>query len=502
MGIINGTPVDEANTNPKFLDADLDDQAQGKIDFVNTDPASGPNVINTQRETNSLNSFTGRSSGSAYNATPSWTNNDVGLSGDNLKTRADNLTQKFNNVSGHAHDGTAGNGALIQSSSLAGVPLAGYMSQGLDLSGVTGSSTDVSTPMTGKVASAGSTIPGVVVNAPYNKIILRQATGPNEDDQFVDGSGNVVYGRLTEAAGVWTLSFYSLVVGTETSYSFASASDVRWYYQELYNPMVNPPVYTELAIIPSDNPTQDILDATTAVKGKVQLATTVTEIGATGSAGTGNATVANADHSHKGVHSLGIDGNPTQGFGDVLLEEGDGIQLAWNGGKIKVSSTGSVGFQEIPSGIVNGVNAVFGPLTYLPSDDNSVLVFIDVYPVPLTTGYTITSGTITFNAGYIPAAGQTVYVFYLTSGTPTVPVMTGTFRTEYRTISLGEETAKSLSLAFTPSTPSYVIVDVIGGSAQEFATDFTVSGSVLSWNGLGLDGVLSTGDKLRICYVT
>jgi hypothetical protein len=72
---------------------------------------------------------------------------------------------------------------------------------------------------------------------------------------------------------------------------------------------------------------------------------------------------------------------------------------------------------------------------------------------------------------------------------------------EYRTISGGEATAKQLTLTGTPLTPAKVLVDFIGGSAQEYAVDYTVSGAVLDWSGLGLDTLpLASGDKLRIVY--
>ena len=45
---------------------------------------------------------------------------------------------------------------------------------------------------------------------------------------------------------------------------------------------------------------------------------------------------------------------------------------------------------------------------------------------------------------------------------------------------------------------SLVMLDVIGGSSQEYSVDYTVSGTTLNWVGLGLSGVLSTGDKLKL----
>lgn len=73
---------------------------------------------------------------------------------------------------------------------------------------------------------------------------------------------------------------------------------------------------------------------------------------------------------------------------------------------------------------------------------------------------------------------------------------------EYRSITSGEDSAKQLTLGATPNDPSKVLVSVIGGISQIYSVDYTVSGNVLDWNGLGLDGILTTGDILLILYWT
>lgn len=73
-------------------------------------------------------------------------------------------------------------------------------------------------------------------------------------------------------------------------------------------------------------------------------------------------------------------------------------------------------------------------------------------------------------------------------------------KTEYRTIDSTEFTNKSLILVETPFLPTEVTVDLKGGIAQFYGDDFTVSGQNLDWTGLGLDGLIATGDKLRIIY--
>lgn len=252
MGVFDGQAVSAAVTNPAFLDANADDVALGVIGFHNANVASGAFVDNIQREANSLNSFTGCTLNSVYNFLPTWSASYVGSSTDNLKQRSEALTARFHGSTGHSHDGTNGEGPRIIASTLSAVPLRGYVNQGADILAVTGTSTDVSTQMSLKTPSTSSTVTGVVVTVPFNKVIIRQASGLNTDDEYTDGSGNIVYGRITESLGVWTLSYYVDLSGVETPYNFTTSSDVRWYFQELYNPMSNPPVYSEFAFIPSD----------------------------------------------------------------------------------------------------------------------------------------------------------------------------------------------------------------------------------------------------------
>jgi hypothetical protein len=267
-GIINGTPVDAANTNPKFIYKDADDTSSGILTLNSTDVPTGSTVDNIQKELNSEASFTGKSLNSAKDDLPSFTNNNGFTNPQSLMARTDAISAKFHASTGHAHTGAAGDAPAISAANLNNVPLRGYDQQGTLLTSVSGSSTNVSTQLSGKTPSNGSGTVGVVVNAPYNKIILRQGSGVNTGDEFLDTLGNVVYGRLTEAATVWTLSFYVLISNTETSYTFIS-SDIDWYYQELFNPMISPPVYSQAFFTPSDNSTSDVVDASATQRGLV-----------------------------------------------------------------------------------------------------------------------------------------------------------------------------------------------------------------------------------------
>lgn len=74
---------------------------------------------------------------------------------------------------------------------------------------------------------------GVVVNSTQAyQVRLRNTTTKNPID---DGLGNEVYARLTWAASVYTLTYYSAPGGTETPYSFAVATGIDFVFWETVN---------------------------------------------------------------------------------------------------------------------------------------------------------------------------------------------------------------------------------------------------------------------------
>lgn len=266
MGVTPGSPVSAANTNAAFIDANNDDETLGRLGLNNALSVSGSQVTNAQRELNSEASFTGKSLNSVKDDKPSYSNNEGFPSNQDLKTRVDAISEKFKSVAGHAHTGAAGDGAPIDSGDIANVILKGIALQATTLTAVTGTSKNVSTEMSGKTASHANTTKGVVTNAPYNKIILRDTNA----DEIVTPTGDTVYGRLTESTGTWTLSFYYLLAGVETAYNILVGIDIDWYYQELINVIADAGyVYSPIFSIPSDNATADVVDASATQRGVV-----------------------------------------------------------------------------------------------------------------------------------------------------------------------------------------------------------------------------------------
>lgn len=106
----------------------------------------------------------------------------------------------------------------------------------------TGGSGDITATLTSTLATAGdggvsvplqvSTaigIEGVITQSPLNRVPLRIA-----DASIDDGTGLEVYGRITEAAGTYTLTYYVNDAGTEVAHSFGASTDVDVYIPYRY----------------------------------------------------------------------------------------------------------------------------------------------------------------------------------------------------------------------------------------------------------------------------
>lgn len=342
MSVSNGQLANETTFNNAFISRTVDTSTVGKLDLLNVAAASGATISNIQRALNSLFSAIGFANNQVYNFTPVWTSTVVGATDDTVIERSDLLSEKFHATTGHGHSGSAGDGGPILASSLTSVRLRGYFVRGTNLLAAAGVDDDVSTQMSGKTPSTGDTVKGVIVDPPNNRVVIRDDTPATLGDELKDAFGNTVYARITKAGAVWTLSYYTDVAGVETAYTMI-AQPTQWYYQELFNPITDAPIYSELAVTPSDNATQDVIQATTSLYGKTILSGSASaDTGSAGTAGTANGTVANADHVHRGVASFRKAGD-TLLYGAVTLTGGVGITLTQAGQDISIASTGGGG---------------------------------------------------------------------------------------------------------------------------------------------------------------
>lgn len=553
MAVANGQVANATTFNDAFVSRTVNSNTTAKISLNDSDVVSGTQITNIQRELNKLNSFLGSNPNTAKDALPSWTNNDVGLSTDTVQLRADNLTEKFNLSSGHAHDGTAGNGATISALNLGSFNKYFAEFQTDVFASAVGLDDDVTTVFSALTPGGGVSTVGVPTTAPYNRVELR--TDPN-GDQIEEPGGKLVYGRVTESSGTWTLTYYYEAAGVETAYSLPS-QDIRLYWREVFDASTRPTFATDTGFIGSFDATADVVDASSTQRGVVSigaqsfagvktltngavmsealslertdvasggtvtaLTSTYSFVKLTGASTTEvqgivgpstakllvlyNASSGDLTIKHQNAGATAINRIITSDATDLVLSESQSVQLIYDTGasRWRVATSvggggGGVGYQE-SIGTGDGVTTDFGPLTLTPTDEDSIIVFRDSIIVDKSE-WSLSVADISFTSA--PAAAQNIYVWYLTNGTPIPMSPTGTQNVEYRTLSGGEAAAESLTLTATPVSASKVMVDVIGGTAQEYSVDFTVSGTTLSWAGLGLAGLVA-GDKLRINYLS
>ncbi len=118
---------------------------------------------------------------------------------------------------------------------------------------------------------------------------------------------------------------------------------------------------------------------------------------------------------------------------------------------------------------------------------------LTIQPSASTTSHTLTmpsaqgaANTFLRNNG----AGVLTWQAAAAALTPYIYTLTGT-----------DISNKFITLPATPTQPTNTLLTVIGGPAQDYGVDYTVTTNQLGWNGLTLDGVLVTGDKLQVLYI-
>ena len=99
----------------------------------------------------------------------------------------------------------------------------------------------------------------------------------------------------------------------------------------------------------------------------------------------------------------------------LVADSGAASGLAWAsasgiGGSVPI---GDFVFQEVPTGTINGTNAIF-TLANIPHAGTERL-YLDGVHMRRGSGedYTISGGTVTFEAGQVPQSGQTLVADYI-----------------------------------------------------------------------------------------
>ena len=137
--------------------------------------------------------------------------------------------------------------------------------------------------------------------------------------------------------------------------------------------------------------------------------------GSSGTPGSANKYVTNTDSrlsdsrvpgAHASTH-LGSGADPIS----IATPTVAGLLSAADKTKLDASTTVVFVDNEVPSGVVNGVNAVF-TRAFIPSPATSLHLYVNGVRQRLGVQYSLASLTITFTAGNIPLTGNTVVADY------------------------------------------------------------------------------------------
>ena len=201
---------------------------------------------------------------------------------------------------------------------------------------------------------------------------------------------------------------------------------------------------------------------------------------------------------------IGSVGTDAPVFAAVRVSAGNGVAetISASGSSLAVDPDSTTGATVAPVSVTgNGVGVTV---------DNDTIVH--------------TTGTLSVGANSIGAAELDETDNYAFSGTTTavtqsandnstniattayVDAATGalaTVQVEYFTLTGTDITNKYVTLASTPAVAADVMLDIISGTTQEESVDYQMDGGNpdrLDWDGLGLDGELAIGDKIRVMY--
>jgi hypothetical protein len=268
----------------------------------------------------------------------------------------------------------------------------------------------VDTPQTSLETAKGIYV-GAVSGANDAKKVLIRAAGT--DNGVDDGAGDDVYGVLTEATGVFTLTYKK---ADGTGYSFATDTDIDFYFAEIFD------LYTQ-----------------PAEKGLMPVGGVV------------DSTQASAINNHINDITDAHDASAIS-FDPTGLENTD--------------ATDEQGLGEDLDAAIGALDAT--PTNYTPGDAAVV-------------------------ADHLAAIDTALGGLVMTPAS------------EELTLNGTDITNKYKDLTDIPLLPAAVIVVPVGGPVQNYGADFTIitNGSVikrLNWNGLGMDGILESGDKIRVIF--
>jgi hypothetical protein len=263
MSVINNQDVEASVVNSAFVSRTSDSSTIGVLALQNTtNPNSGPAIANIQRAANK--SF--ETMGIAGEADPlalNYASNERIADNDTLKQAIEKLDQAFNDLTGHNHQG-AGQGGPVSAQGLSDLNYFRAAYQTVNVPAYSGTSLNVTSLFTSETPGGDTVTEGVITTPPFNEVIMYLEDGT----QLEDSSGRKVYGRLTFASLVWTLSTYVKISGVETAFNVTPATDFDIFYRKVYT-LGNLPTIEPTPVLGSVDISGDVPDATATQRGLV-----------------------------------------------------------------------------------------------------------------------------------------------------------------------------------------------------------------------------------------
>lgn len=509
----NGQKANETTFNDAFLSRTDDSDTVGVVGLNNTsDPNSGNAIVNTQRAINKLFDSDGTTGESDANAKLYSSNNYV-VDGDSRKQAIERLDlaigQKMTAPLATTPDGVTvfrdGSGVIFESTGVT-VDISDNMIIPGDLT-VQGDLTVNGTTTTVNSATLDVTDANVTVNVSGN-------------DATAEGAGLTVERTSTHGSIVFDSSMTSKwkagLVGSEVEIADLSSA------QNFTNKTINDAlIFNQIATPSNPSASHNKLYFKSDDKlYKLTSAGTETEVGGSGAnTALSNLTTTSINQNLNPSSSSILIGDTTP-FGSVTTNTVNvgstgtagtiNIKNASNNNRgVFTADSGGYGIQfEAKSALDLGlttesINAPFllGGITLKTGNNANASGASGGVTLETGTAGVGLRGKIKFKDGSEGTAGHVwTSSDTLGNGYWAAAPASSTFKVEYRTISAGEATAKQITLVNTPVTAGEVCLDVIGVGPQFYGDDFTVSGTTLTWNGLGLDGILANGDKIRVTY--
>lgn len=374
-GVLDGQPVSQSVTNAAFLYKNADDSTTGVLALLSS-ATSGPPIYDIQGATNIIIAGVGGSStapATAYSPVPS----DTILTSDTHMVALRKLAQKFYGAAtagGHTHDGTDGEGTLINASTLPGATLMAVWNSIGAVNTTGASSIDVSSIFVSSTPSSAVSIEGIVVNSPYNIAVLGYSVFGSSltPYQVVDTTGNEVYGRISVSGSVWTMKTYSVQSGNETGYAIPNSLQVTVAPRQLVNPLSNNYSY--------NNATQFL---------------------------------------KKSLHSIAWSSSASNPiFGDATLTAGSGITIAQSSNNITITAATSSGTTpRVGQGIALANSAASALVTFSSTFSSSAYSFIPQIYNNLDTNpeiinvYKVTKAASAATMFFSPSTDSASYVY-------------------------------------------------------------------------------------------